>query len=129
MIKLQSSNGDYTERGASLVRERLILFIKSSFIVSVLPADIPAIAVTYKSAMEAALQILKISAKEKNMFNWSYVSALMIAIGLSVTTDASALEAANGLSVNGLSVNGIEKSAGLSLKAITLQDGQILLIK
>jgi hypothetical protein len=73
------------------------------------------------------------------MFNWSYVSALMIAIGLSVTTDASALEAANGLSVNGLSVNGlsvnglsvngIEKSAGLSLKAIALPDGQVLLIK
>jgi hypothetical protein len=83
------------------------------------------------------------------MFNWSYVSALMIAIGLSVTTDASALEAANGLSVNGLSVNGltvnglsvngltvnglsvngIEKSAELSLKAIALPDGQVLLIK
>jgi hypothetical protein len=78
------------------------------------------------------------------MFNWSYVSALMIAIGLLVTTDASALEAANGLSVNGLSVNGlsvnglsvnglsvngIEKSAELSLKAIALPDGQVLLIK
>jgi hypothetical protein len=78
----------------------------------------------------------------------------MIAIGLLVTTDASALEAANGLSVNGLSVNGlsvngltvnglsvngltvnglsvngIEKSAELSLKAIALPDGQVLLIK
>jgi hypothetical protein len=35
----------------------------------------------------------------------------------------------NGLSVNGLSVNGTEKSAALSLKAIVLQDDQVLVIK
>jgi len=35
----------------------------------------------------------------------------------------------NGLSVNGLSVNGTEKSAGLRLKAIVLQDEQVLLIE
>jgi hypothetical protein len=68
------------------------------------------------------------------MFNWSYILALTIAFGLSAATNASALEAANGLSVNGLSVNGLsvngtEKSAELTLKAITLPDGQILLIR
>jgi hypothetical protein len=84
----------------------------------------------------------------------SYVTALTIAFGLSVASGASALEVANGLSVNGLSVNGLsvnglsvnglsvnglsvnglsvngtEKSAALSLKAIVLQDDQVLVIK
>jgi hypothetical protein len=35
----------------------------------------------------------------------------------------------NGLSVNGLSVNGTERSAGLRLEAIVLQDEQVLLIE
>jgi hypothetical protein len=89
----------------------------------------------------------------------SYVTALTIAFGLSVASGASALEVANGLSVNGLSVNGLivnglsvnglsvnglsvnglsvnglsvngtEKSAALSLKAVVLQDDQVLVIK
>jgi hypothetical protein len=73
------------------------------------------------------------------MFIRSYISVLTVAFGLSIATDASALEVANGLSVNGLSVNGLsvnglsvngtEKSAGLSLKAIILQDEQVLLIE
>ncbi|MFL5020944.1 MAG: hypothetical protein ACJ8DW_01645, partial [Microvirga sp.] len=63
----------------------------------------------------------------------SYISVLTVAFGLSIATDASALEVANGLSVNGLSVNGLsvngtERSAGLRLKAIVLQDEQVLLI-
>jgi hypothetical protein len=67
------------------------------------------------------------------MFIRSYISVLTVAFGLSIATDASALEVANGLSVNGLSVNGLsvngtEKSADLSLKAIILQDEQVLLI-
>ena len=88
------------------------------------------------------------------MFIRSYISVLTVAFGLSIATDASALEVANGLSVNGLSVNGLsvnglsvnglsvnglsvnglsvngtEKSTGLSLKAIILQDEQVLLIE
>jgi hypothetical protein len=78
------------------------------------------------------------------MFIRSYISVLTVAFGLSIATDASALEVANGLSVNGLSVhglsvnglsvnglsvNGTEKSAGLRLKAIVLQDEQVLLIE
>jgi hypothetical protein len=68
------------------------------------------------------------------MFIRSYISVLTVAFGLSIATDASALEVANGLSVNGLSVNGLsvngtEKSANLSLKAIILQDEQVLLIE
>jgi hypothetical protein len=73
------------------------------------------------------------------MFIRSYISVLTVAFGLSIATDASALEVANGLSVNGLSVNGLsvnglsvngtEKSAGLRLKAIVLQDEQVLLIE
>jgi hypothetical protein len=68
------------------------------------------------------------------MFIRSYISVLTVAFGLSIATDASALEVANGLSVNGLSVNGLsvngtEKSADLSLKAIILQDEQVLLIE
>jgi hypothetical protein len=68
------------------------------------------------------------------MFIRSYISVLTVAFGLSIATDASALEVANGLSVNGLSVNGLsvngtEKSAGLRLKAIILQDEQVLLIE
>ena len=74
----------------------------------------------------------------------SYISILTVAFGLSIATGASALEVANGLSVNGLSVNGLsviglsvnglsvdgtEKSADLRLKAIILQDEQILLIE
>ena len=74
----------------------------------------------------------------------SYISTLTVAFGLSIATGASALEVANGLSVNGLSVNGLsvnglsvnglsvdgtEKSADLRLKAIILQDEQILLIE
>ncbi|MFL5161652.1 MAG: hypothetical protein ACJ8CZ_04290 [Microvirga sp.] len=72
------------------------------------------------------------------MFIRSYISVLTVAFGLSIATDASALEVANGLSVNGLSVNGLsvnglsvngtERSAGLRLKAIVLQDEQVLLI-
>jgi hypothetical protein len=72
------------------------------------------------------------------MFIRSYISVLTVAFGLSIATDASALEVANGLSVNGLSVNGLsvnglsvngtERSAGLRLKAIILQDEQVLLI-
>jgi hypothetical protein len=68
------------------------------------------------------------------MFANSYISILTVAFGLSIATGASALEVANGLSVNGLSVNGLsvdgtEKSADLRLKAIILQDEQILLIE
>jgi hypothetical protein len=73
------------------------------------------------------------------MFIRSYISVLTVAFGLSIATDASALEVANGLSVNGLSVNGLsvnglsvngtERSAGLRLKAIVLQDEQVLLIE
>jgi len=73
------------------------------------------------------------------MFIRSYISVLTVAFGLSIATDASALEVANGLSVNGLSVNGLsvnglsvngtEKSAGLRLKAIVLQDEQVLLVE
>ncbi|MPR12060.1 hypothetical protein [Microvirga tunisiensis] len=63
------------------------------------------------------------------MFIRSYISVLTVAFGLSIATDASALEVANGLSVNGLSVNGTERSAGLRLKAIVLQDEQVLLIE
>ena len=72
------------------------------------------------------------------MFIRSYIAVLTVAFGLSIATDASALEVANGLSVNGLSVNGLsvnglsvngtERSAGLRLKAIVLQDEQVLLI-
>ncbi|MFL5135841.1 MAG: hypothetical protein ACJ8CG_04780 [Microvirga sp.] len=72
------------------------------------------------------------------MFIRSYISVITVAFGLSIATDASALEVANGLSVNGLSVNGLsvnglsvngtERSAGLRLKAIILQDEQVLLI-
>jgi hypothetical protein len=72
------------------------------------------------------------------MFIRSYIAVLTVAFGLSIATDASALEVANGLSVNGLSVNGLsvnglsvngtERSAGLRLKAIILQDEQVLLI-
>ncbi|MFL4992510.1 MAG: hypothetical protein ACJ8DV_14630 [Microvirga sp.] len=77
------------------------------------------------------------------MFIRSYISVITVAFGLSIATDASALEVANGLSVNGLSVNGLsvnglsvnglsvngtERSAGLRLKAIVLQDEQVLLI-
>jgi hypothetical protein len=80
---------------------------------------------------------------------WYYISVLTVAFGLSIATDASALEVANGLSVNGLSVNGLsvnglsvnglsvnglsvngtERSAGLRLEAIVLQDEQVLLIE
>ncbi|MFL5205619.1 MAG: hypothetical protein ACJ8AR_07135 [Microvirga sp.] len=78
------------------------------------------------------------------MFIRSYISVITVAFGLSIATDASALEVANGLSVNGLSVNGLsvnglsvnglsvngtERSAGLRLKAIILQDEQVLLIE
>jgi hypothetical protein len=78
------------------------------------------------------------------MFANSYISILTVAFGLSIATGASALEVANGLSVNGLSVNGLsvnglsvnglsvdgtETSADLRLKAIILQDEQILLIE
>jgi hypothetical protein len=73
------------------------------------------------------------------MFIRSYISVLTVAFGLSIATDASALEVANGLSVNGLSVNGLsvnglsvngtERSAGLRLEAIVLQDEQVLLIE
>jgi hypothetical protein len=88
------------------------------------------------------------------MFVRSAISALTIALGLSVASGANALEVANGLSVNGLSVNGLsvnglsvnglsvnglsvnglsvngtEKSAELSLKAIILQDDQVLIIR
>jgi hypothetical protein len=93
------------------------------------------------------------------MFVRSAISALTVALGLSVTFGANALEVANGLSVNslsvnglsvnglsvnglsvnglsvnglsvnGLSVNGTEKSAELSLKAIILQDDQVLIIR
>jgi hypothetical protein len=73
------------------------------------------------------------------MFIRSYIAVLTVAFGLSIATDASALEVANGLSVNGLSVNGLsvnglsvngtERSAGLRLEAIVLQDEQVLLIE
>jgi hypothetical protein len=58
------------------------------------------------------------------MFVRSAISALTVALGLSVTFGANALEVANGLSVNGT-----EKSAELSLKAIILQDDQVLIIR
>ena len=70
------------------------------------------------------------------MFMKSALPALTVALGLSVTSGAIAFEVTNGLSVNGLSVNGLSvnglsvngtaKSAGLSLKAIALKDGQVL---
>ncbi|MEE1611188.1 hypothetical protein [Microvirga sp. CF3016] len=78
------------------------------------------------------------------MFDRTYISVLAAAFGLLIATGASALDAANGLSVNGLSVNGLsvnglsvnglsvngtEQSAEPGLRAIVLQDGQILLIK
>lgn len=68
------------------------------------------------------------------MFMRSALSALAVALGLSIASGAIALEAANGLSVNGLSVNGLsvngtERSAGLSLKGIVLRDGQVLRVR
>lgn len=85
------------------------------------------------------------------MFMRTALSALNIALALSVTSGANAREVANGLNVNGLSVNGLsvnglsvnglsvnglsvnglsvngtEKSADLRLKAIILRDGQVL---
>lgn len=83
------------------------------------------------------------------MFMRSPLSALTVALGLSMTSGAIALEAANGLSVNGLSVNGLsvnglsvnglsvnglsvngtEKSVGLRLKAIILREGQVLRVR
>lgn len=78
------------------------------------------------------------------MFMRSPLSALTVALGLSMTSGAIALEAANGLSVNGLSVNGLsvnglsvnglsvngtEKSVGLRLKAIILREGQGLRVR
>jgi hypothetical protein len=88
------------------------------------------------------------------MFDRSYISVLTVAFGLSIATEASALDTANGLSVNGLSVNGLsvnglsvnglsvnglsvngvspngtEESAELEVKAIILQDGHVVPIK
>ena len=79
------------------------------------------------------------------MFIRSCALALSVAFSVTVASEASALEVANGLSVNGLSVNGLsvnglsvnglsvngtERSAGgLSLKAILLQDDQIVAIR
>jgi hypothetical protein len=64
----------------------------------------------------------------------SCLIAFSIAFAITAASGASAVEVANGLSVNGLStnglsVNGTEKSADLSLKAIVLQDEQVLVIE
>ena len=72
----------------------------------------------------------------------SYISIAAIALGLAITSGASALEIENGLSVNGLSVNGLsvnglsvnglsvngtEQSTVLSVKAAVVDSDQVQL--
>ena len=62
----------------------------------------------------------------------SCISILAVAFGLSVASEANALEVSNGLSTNGLSTNGQDAKGavalGMKLEAAILQDGSVILL-